>query len=209
MLPEDEQRQLQEIEQALCREDPKFVRLMRTRPHRHRGSAGHRRASPARRWSLGRRPCRRRRCGRTRRLRPADLAGWPMAWVGPRRAWLRSAVPQIAPVCRTRRAARTRGAPETPGRCRACSAATARPAAATSLVHQAGNARSCRSWPGDGRALIRHCLADLVRGIIGTTSQGCRRPGSAAAIPCRSGGGRGGGELCLDDNAPDQARHAG
>jgi hypothetical protein len=30
MLPEDEQRQLQEIEQALCRDDPKFVRLMRT-----------------------------------------------------------------------------------------------------------------------------------------------------------------------------------
>jgi len=29
MLPEDEQRQLQEIEQALCRDDPKFVRLMR------------------------------------------------------------------------------------------------------------------------------------------------------------------------------------
>jgi Protein of unknown function (DUF3040) len=30
MLPEDEQRQLQKIEQALCRDDPKFVRLMRT-----------------------------------------------------------------------------------------------------------------------------------------------------------------------------------
>ena len=29
MLPEDEQRQLQEMEQALCRDDPKFVRLMR------------------------------------------------------------------------------------------------------------------------------------------------------------------------------------
>ena len=29
MLPEDEQRQLQEIEQALCRDDPTFVRLMR------------------------------------------------------------------------------------------------------------------------------------------------------------------------------------
>ena len=29
MLPEDEQRQLQEIEQALCRDDPKFARLMR------------------------------------------------------------------------------------------------------------------------------------------------------------------------------------
>jgi len=28
-LPEDEQRQLQEIEQALCRDDPKFVRRMR------------------------------------------------------------------------------------------------------------------------------------------------------------------------------------
>jgi len=28
-LPEHEQRQLQEIEQALCRDDPKFVRLMR------------------------------------------------------------------------------------------------------------------------------------------------------------------------------------
>jgi len=28
-LPEDEQRRLQEIEQALCRDDPKFVRLMR------------------------------------------------------------------------------------------------------------------------------------------------------------------------------------
>jgi len=28
-LPEDEQRQLQEIEQALCRDDPKFARLMR------------------------------------------------------------------------------------------------------------------------------------------------------------------------------------
>jgi Protein of unknown function (DUF3040) len=28
-LPEDEQRQLQEIEQALCRDDPRFVRLMR------------------------------------------------------------------------------------------------------------------------------------------------------------------------------------
>ena len=29
MLPEDEQRQLQEIEQALYRDDPKFGRLMR------------------------------------------------------------------------------------------------------------------------------------------------------------------------------------
>ena len=29
MLPEDEQRQLQEIEQSLCRDDPKFGRLMR------------------------------------------------------------------------------------------------------------------------------------------------------------------------------------
>jgi hypothetical protein len=29
MLPEDEQRQLQHIEQALCRDDPKFGRLMR------------------------------------------------------------------------------------------------------------------------------------------------------------------------------------
>ena len=29
MLPEDEQRQLQEIKQALCRDDPKFGRLMR------------------------------------------------------------------------------------------------------------------------------------------------------------------------------------
>ncbi len=29
MLPEDEQRQLQEIEQALYKDDPKFVRLMR------------------------------------------------------------------------------------------------------------------------------------------------------------------------------------
>ena len=29
MLPEDEQRQLQEIEQALCRDDPKFGRVMR------------------------------------------------------------------------------------------------------------------------------------------------------------------------------------
>ena len=29
-LPEDEHRQLQEIEQALCRDDPKFGRLMRT-----------------------------------------------------------------------------------------------------------------------------------------------------------------------------------
>jgi hypothetical protein len=28
-LPADEQRQLQEIEQALCRDDPRFVRLMR------------------------------------------------------------------------------------------------------------------------------------------------------------------------------------
>jgi len=28
-LPEDERRQLREIEQALCREDPRFVRLMR------------------------------------------------------------------------------------------------------------------------------------------------------------------------------------
>ena len=28
-LPEDEERQLQEIEQALCRDDPKFARLMR------------------------------------------------------------------------------------------------------------------------------------------------------------------------------------
>ena len=34
MLPEDEQRQLQEIEQALCRDDPKFVRLMRTSDRR-------------------------------------------------------------------------------------------------------------------------------------------------------------------------------
>ncbi len=30
-LPEQEQRQLQEIEQALYKDDPKFVRLMRTR----------------------------------------------------------------------------------------------------------------------------------------------------------------------------------
>jgi Protein of unknown function (DUF3040) len=38
MLPEDEQRQLQEIEQALCRDDPKFVRLMRTSdPRAHYG----------------------------------------------------------------------------------------------------------------------------------------------------------------------------
>jgi len=38
MLPEDEQRQLQEIEQALCRDDPKFVRLMRTSdPRVHHG----------------------------------------------------------------------------------------------------------------------------------------------------------------------------
>jgi Protein of unknown function (DUF3040) len=39
MLPEDEQRQLQEIEQALCRDDPKFVRLMRTSDPRmhHKG----------------------------------------------------------------------------------------------------------------------------------------------------------------------------
>ena len=29
MLPEDEQRRLQEIEQALCRDDPEFRRLMR------------------------------------------------------------------------------------------------------------------------------------------------------------------------------------
>ena len=29
MLPEDEQRQLQQIEQALCRDDPTFVRRMR------------------------------------------------------------------------------------------------------------------------------------------------------------------------------------
>ena len=29
MLPEDEQRQLREIEQALCRDDPKFGRRMR------------------------------------------------------------------------------------------------------------------------------------------------------------------------------------
>ena len=29
MLPEDERRQLQEIEQALCRDDPEFARLMR------------------------------------------------------------------------------------------------------------------------------------------------------------------------------------
>ena len=29
MLPEDERRQLQEIEQALCRDDPKFGRRMR------------------------------------------------------------------------------------------------------------------------------------------------------------------------------------
>ena len=28
-LPEDEQRQLQEIQQALCRDDPQFARLMR------------------------------------------------------------------------------------------------------------------------------------------------------------------------------------
>jgi Protein of unknown function (DUF3040) len=38
MPPEDEQRQLQEIEQALCRDDPKFVRLMRTGdPRVHHG----------------------------------------------------------------------------------------------------------------------------------------------------------------------------
>jgi Protein of unknown function (DUF3040) len=38
MLPEDEQRQLQEIEQALCGDDPKFVRLMRAGdPRVHHG----------------------------------------------------------------------------------------------------------------------------------------------------------------------------
>jgi hypothetical protein len=38
MLPEDEQRQLQEIEQALCRDDPKFARLMRAGdPRVHHG----------------------------------------------------------------------------------------------------------------------------------------------------------------------------
>jgi len=36
MLPEDEQRQLQEIEQALCRDDPKFGRRMRARDPRMR-----------------------------------------------------------------------------------------------------------------------------------------------------------------------------
>ena len=35
-LPEDEQRQLQEIEQALYRDDPKFVRLMRATDPRAR-----------------------------------------------------------------------------------------------------------------------------------------------------------------------------
>ena len=58
----------------------------------------------------------------------------------------------------------------------ASSAATARSATATSLVHQAGSSRGCRSWPRDGRVLIRPCLADLARGMIGKTSQGCRRP---------------------------------
>jgi len=33
-LPEDEQRQLQEIEQALCRDDPKFARRMRATDRR-------------------------------------------------------------------------------------------------------------------------------------------------------------------------------
>jgi Protein of unknown function (DUF3040) len=38
MLPEDEQRQLQEIEQGLCRDDPKFARLMRAGdPRVHHG----------------------------------------------------------------------------------------------------------------------------------------------------------------------------
>jgi len=35
-LPEDEQRQLQEIEQALCRDDPEFARLMRAADPRAR-----------------------------------------------------------------------------------------------------------------------------------------------------------------------------
>jgi len=35
-LPEDEQRQLQEIQQALCRDDPKLARLMRARDPRVR-----------------------------------------------------------------------------------------------------------------------------------------------------------------------------
>lgn len=43
-------------------------------------------ASPARRWSLGRPPGRRRRSGRTRKRRPVGLAGWPMAWDGLRQA---------------------------------------------------------------------------------------------------------------------------
>ena len=41
-LPEDEQRQLQEIEQALCRDDPKFARRIRATDPRcsmRRGSA--------------------------------------------------------------------------------------------------------------------------------------------------------------------------
>ena len=56
---------------------------------------------------------------------------------------------------------------------------------ARSLVHQVGSSRSCRSWPRDGRVLIRPCLADLARGIIGKTSQGCRRPGRRR--PSRAG----------------------
>ncbi len=40
-----------------------------------------------------------------------------------------------------------------------------------------GSCRGCLSWPRDGRVRIRPCLADPARGIIGKTSQGCRRPG--------------------------------
>ena len=102
-----------------------------------------------------------------------------------------------------------RGAPATQGRCRGLLGGDSAFREARSLVHQVGSSRGCRSWPGDGRVPIRPCLADLARGIIGKTSQGCRRPARRRRSRAGSGGGRDGGDLCLDDNAPDQARYAG
>lgn len=84
----------------------------------------------------------------------ATAGAWPEAnfpFAGRRR--LRRAAPQIAPASRTRRrnAGRAWYARPLPG---AFSAATARSATATSLVHQAGSSRSRRPWPRDGRVRI-------------------------------------------------------
>ena len=47
------------------------------------------------------------------------------------------------------------GAPGMQGRCRGLLGGDSALREARSLVHQVGSSRSCRSWPRDGRVLIR------------------------------------------------------